>query len=196
MTWVDGILLLVMVISAILSFLRGFVREFLGIGAWIAAAFAAFSLRGALRPVFASMVEAEWVADGIAVAVIFLIVLVVLKLIIHALAGRIQASALGGVDRSLGSLFGLARGFAIAILAYVLAGLLVPDTGTWPEPVREARALPYVVDGARWVVGLLPEEYRPRIATPPIRREPTQEDLLRPPARNRTQGSGPNVSAT
>ncbi|HZH45632.1 MAG TPA: CvpA family protein [Roseococcus sp.] len=186
MTWVDGVLLLVMVVSAILAFLRGFVREALGIGAWIGAAIAAFSGRELLRPMLLQMVERDWVADGLAVGIIFLVVLVALKLLIHALAERIQRSALGGVDRSLGALFGLARGAFIAMLAYVLAGLVLPDTAAWPEPVREARALPPVVDGARWVVGLLPEEYRPRIATPPERREPTQEDLLRPPARNRT----------
>lgn len=186
MTWVDGVLLLVMVLSGILAFLRGFVREALGIGAWIGAAFAAFTFRGLVRPFMSQLVREEWLADGLAVAAIFLVVLIVLKLVIHVLAGKVQASPLGGVDRSLGALFGLARGFVIAILAYVLAGLLEPDTGQWPGPVREARSLPHVADGARWVVGLLPQEYRPRVAAPPERRVPTQEDLLRPPARNRT----------
>lgn len=186
MTWVDGVLVFVMVISAILAFLRGFVRESLGIAAWIGAAVAAFSFRDLVRPMLLPIVEKAWVADGLAVGLIFLVVLIVLKLVIHALANRVQGSVLGGVDRSLGALFGLARGAFIAVLAYLIAGLVVPDTASWPEPVREARALPSVVDGARWVVGLLPEEYRPRIATPPRWREPTQEDLLRPPARNRT----------
>ena len=186
MTWVDGVLLLVMVLSAILAFLRGFVREVLGIAAWIGAAFAAFALRGLVRPFMDEVVQADWLADGLSVAAIFLVVLIVLKLVIHVLAGSIQASPLGGVDRSLGAVFGLARGFFIAICAYALAGLLEPDTAQWPAPVREARSLPHAADGARWVVGLLPEEYRPRIAAPPERRVPTQEDLLRPPARNRT----------
>ena len=185
MTWVDGALLLVMVLSAILAFLRGFVRESLGIAAWFGAAFAAFAFRGAIRPFMDQLVAQDWVADGLAVAAIFLVVLIVLKLVIHVLAGKVQASPLGGIDRSLGALFGLARGFVIAILAYVLAGLLEPEVAQWPEPVREARTLPHVADGARWVVALLPAEYRPRIAAPPERREPTQEDLLRPPARNR-----------
>ena len=186
MTWADGILLLVMVASAILSFLRGFVREFLGIAAWIGAAIAGFSLRDHVVPLMEGTVEPDWLADGIAVGGVFLVVLVLLQLVIHALAGRVQRSALGGVDRSLGAIFGLARGAFIAILAYVLAGLFVPAIERWPEAVREARALPHVVDGARWVVGLMPEEYRPRIAAPPERRMPTQEDLMRPPARNRT----------
>ena len=186
MTWADGILLIVMVASAILSFLRGFVREFLGIAAWIGAAIAAFTLREHITPLMEGTIEPDWLADGIAVSLVFLVVLVVLKLIIHALAGSVQRSPLGGVDRSLGAIFGLARGAFIAVLAYVLAGLFIPAIERWPEAFREARALPYVVDGARWVVGLMPEEYRPRIAEPPERRVPTQEDLMRPPARNRT----------
>ncbi|WP_421994934.1 CvpA family protein [Roseococcus sp.] len=186
MTWADGILLIVMVASAILSFMRGFVREVLGVAAWIGAAFAAFAFREPLVAVLNGTIEPDWLADGVAVGAVFLIVLVVLKLVIHALAGRVQSSPLGGVDRSLGAIFGLARGAFIAALVYVLAGLFVPSVERWPEAVREARSLPLVVDVARWVVGLMPEEYRPRIAAPPERREPTQEDLMRPPARNRT----------
>ncbi|MBS7810638.1 CvpA family protein [Roseococcus pinisoli] len=186
MTWADGVLLIVMVVSAILSFLRGFVREVLGVAAWIGAALAAFRFRDPVVSMLGGAIEPDWLAEGVAVGVVFLVVLVVLKLVIHALAGRVQSSPLGGVDRSLGAIFGLARGAFIAALAFVLAGLFVPAVERWPEGVREARALPLVVDVARWVVGLMPEEYRPRIAAPPERREPTQEDLMRPPARNRT----------
>lgn len=170
MTWADGLLLLVMVASAILSFLRGFVREFLGVAAWIGAVFAGLTLRDRITPLMEGTIEPDWLADGIAVGGVFLVVLVVLKLLIHALAGRVQGSPLGGVDRSLGAIFGLARGAFIAVLAYVIAGLFVPDIARWPEAVREARALPNIVHGARWVVGLMPEEYRPRIATPPDRK--------------------------
>jgi membrane protein required for colicin V production len=186
MTWADGILLIVMVVSAIVAFLRGFLREVLSVAAWIGAAIAGFTFRAPVVALFGGAIQPDWLADGVAVGVVFLVVLVVLKLIIHALAGRVQSSALGGVDRSLGAIFGLARGAFIAALAYVLAGLFVPAVERWPEAVRDARALPLVVDVARWVVGLMPEEYRPRIAAPPQRREPTQEDLMRPPARNRT----------
>jgi membrane protein required for colicin V production len=186
MTWVDGVLLIVMVISAILAFLRGFVQEFLGIVAWIGAGLGAFWLQESVSPFIEGSIEPRWLADGIVIGGLFLIILVVLKLLIHALAGQVQKSPLGGVDRSLGALIGLARGAVIGMLAYVLVGLVFPAVDQWPEPVREARALPHVVDGARWLVELLPEGYRPRIAPPPERRVPTQDDLLRPPARSRT----------
>ncbi|MFC7692207.1 CvpA family protein [Paeniroseomonas aquatica] len=95
-------------------------------------------------------------------------------------------SALGGTDRALGLVFGVARGAFLVILAYILGGMVLPASERWPEPVREARSLPLVIDGAHWLVARLPAEYRPRVATPPARPEPTQEDFLRPPARNRT----------
>jgi len=185
MTWADGVLLFVMVISAILAFMRGFVHEFLGVAAWIGAAIAAFALRDTLAPLLAGVVQPDWLAEAIAIGGTFLVVLVALKLLIHAIASRVQGSALGGLDRSLGALFGLARGAFLAVLVYVVAGLFVPAVDRWPAPVRDAKALPYVVEGARWLAYRMPEAYRPRIAEPPPRRLPTQEDLLRPPARDR-----------
>jgi membrane protein required for colicin V production len=98
----------------------------------------------------------------------------------------VEDSALGGVDRALGLVFGLARGAFLVILAYILAGMVLPATERWPEAVREARSLPLVVDGANRLVAMLPPDYRPRVSSPPLRPDPTQDDLLRPPARNRT----------
>jgi len=186
MTWADGVLLILLAASAVLSFMRGFVHEFLGVAAWIGATLAGFALSDQVTPLLQNTIEPPWLAEGIAVGVVFLIVLVILKLIIHALASRVQDSPLGGVDRSLGAIFGVVRGAFIAVLAYVVVGLFFPAVERWPEAVREARALPLVADGAKWVVAGMPEEYRPRVAAPPYRREPTQEDLMRPPARNRT----------
>jgi membrane protein required for colicin V production len=98
----------------------------------------------------------------------------------------VEDSALGGVDRSLGAVFGLARGAFLVVLAYIVGGLFLPATERWPEAVLEARFLPTVVSGANTVANLLPPEYRPRIATPPERRVPTQEELLRPRVGSRT----------
>lgn len=180
MTWVDLAALAVLVVSAILSFWRGFVREVLGIAAWIGALVAAFALRATVRPFFAGFVDAPWLADGLAVGSVFLVVLILLTLVVHAIASRVEDSALGGLDRSLGAVFGLARGAFLLVLAYIIAGLLVPQTERWPQAVLDARGLPLVVSGARDVSGLLPADYRPRLAEPPERPLPTQEDLLRP----------------
>lgn len=186
--WVDGVLLAVIAVSAILAFFRGLVREVLGIGAWAGALLAAFYeyTHKQLTPYYAPHIEPPWLAEALAAGTVFLVVLIVLMVIIHWIANQVQGSALGGLDRTLGILFGVARGAFLIVLAYIVAGVFLPLTERWPEPVREARALPVVADSAAWLVQQLPAEFRPRLPDQPGRPAPTQDDLLRPPVRNRT----------
>jgi len=186
MTWVDGVVLAVLAVSAILAFFRGLVREVLGIGAWIGAIVAAFVALPYAAPLIAPSVDPPWLVDALAVGGVFLAVLLLLKLVIAWIAHRVQRSALGGLDRALGLVFGLARGAFLAVLAYILGGLFLPATERWPEAVRDSRALPLVDEGARWLVAQLPEEFRPRLPEPPDRPAPSLDQLLRPPARSRT----------
>ncbi len=186
MTWVDGLLLAMLAVSAGVAYSRGLVREVLGAGAWIGALILAFALLPRTLAVMDSAVQPDWLASAVAVGGVFLVALLVLKLAIAWVARLVRASALGGVDRALGTLFGLARGAFIAVLAYIATGVFLPSAERWPEPVRNARALPLVADGARWLVDSLPLDYRPRVPDAPPRPLPPMEDLLRPPARGRT----------
>jgi membrane protein required for colicin V production len=185
MTWVDAVVLAVLAVSALLAFMRGLVQEVLGVGAWIGAAALALALRPAVTPLLRG-VDPPWLADALAAGGIFLVVLIILKVIISVVARRVQDSVLGGTDRALGLVFGLARGAFLVILAYILGGMILPAADRWPEAVRDARSLPLAIEGSHWLVAQLPPEYRPRVAAPPARPGPTQDDLMRPPARNRT----------
>jgi membrane protein required for colicin V production len=186
MTWVDGIILAVLAVSAIIAFLRGLVREVLGVGAWIGAVLAGFLALPLLRPLLAGTVDPPWLADALVIGGVFLAVLIVLKLIIGWIANRVQASMLGGIDRAFGTAFGLARGAFLVAATYIVAGLFLPAVERWPQPVREARSLPIVADTAEWLVQLLPPQYRPRVPEPPAGVTPTLDQLIRPPARERS----------
>ncbi|WP_426956522.1 CvpA family protein [Muricoccus radiodurans] len=186
MTWVDAVILAVIVLSGVIGYMRGFIREVLGIGAWIGALVLAFLMLPGMRGIFINITPNQpWLADVAAIAVVFIATLIILKIIIAIIARGVRASVLGGVDRALGVLFGFARGAILVIIAYIAAGAFIPGTDRWPDPVRQARSLPYVADGAAWVVDKLPEGYRPRLPDPPTARAPTAEELLRPPARDR-----------
>lgn len=184
MTWVDAVVLAVLALSAVLAYLRGFVQEALGLAAWIGALVAAFAAMPHIVPYLRGTIEPDYVANAVAIAGVFLLVLVVLKILIGAIARRVQDSALGSVDRALGMAFGLARGAALVVIAYILASMVIP-LEQWPPPVRESRSLPLAADGAAWLVQRLPEGLRPRVAPPPARPVPTQDDLMRPPPRAR-----------
>jgi membrane protein required for colicin V production len=186
MTWVDFVVLAVLLLSGVLALFRGLVHEALAVGAWIGAVLAGIVAEPRLKPLIAAHVQPDWLATGLAIGGVFLVVLVILQILIAWIAGKVRRSALGGVDRALGFLFGLARGALIAVLAYIIGGLAVPATERWPAEVREARFLPITADGAAWLVAQLPPDFRPRLPEGAVRSPPGIEQLLRPPARERS----------
>jgi membrane protein required for colicin V production len=185
MTWVDAVFLALIAVSGVIGYMRGLVREVLGVGAWAGALFFAFYMLNGTRGLFANMFPQEWMADIAALAAVFIVTLIILKIVIALIARAVRNSVLGGVDRALGIVFGLGRGVIVILVAYIAAGAFVPNTDIWPEPVRQARSLPLIADGAAWLNAQLPTQYRPRLPDPPSGRSPTAEELLRPPARNR-----------
>ena len=192
MTWVDAVFLALIAVSGVIGYLRGLVKEVLGVGAWVGALFFAFYMLAGVRGLFTDLFPAQWTAalpwivDVAALTAVFVVTLIILKIIIALIAGGVRNSVLGGVDRALGVVFGLGRGLVVLMVLYIAAGAFVPNQDLWPAPVRQARFLPMIADGAAWLNEKVPPQYRPRLPDPPTGRAPTADELLRPPARNRT----------
>jgi membrane protein required for colicin V production len=177
MTWVDFAVVGVVTVSALLAFMRGLVREVLGIGAWVGAGAASVWGLPLVRPQFHQWFGTSPWADPIAFVAIFVVALIALMLVAHAIGRVVRGSPLGGLDRTLGLVFGLVRGAALVILAYIVGGMLVP-VDHWPGPLLEARLLWPTYDGAHWTVEQLPAGYRPHLDTPPMGRKTSAEALL------------------
>jgi len=73
--------------------------------------------------------------------------------------------------------FGLARGAALAIAAYIVASMVTPPDH-WPEQVLDARALPFIYTGATWAARQIPPEYRPPIPPPPPPRQSALDGII------------------
>lgn len=191
MNWVDLIVLAVVALSGLAGVVRGLVREVLGLGSWIAAGVcAALAFTSWAQPLARRTIGNADIADPVAFGSVFLVVLIALNLFARFVSGAVRTSALGGLDRSLGLVFGLGRGAAVAIAAYILGGLAMPPD-TWPPVVLEARTLPATYRGAVWVADLLPADIRPQVAPPPAGRQATAEALLRAAPQGRAVGSDP-----
>ena len=168
MNWVDLVILAVIAISGLLALMRGLVREVLGLGAWIIAAIVASSY-GVFRyvePWMRQQFSDQTTADIVAFGSVFVVTLIVLWIIAGSVAALVQGSVLGGLDRTLGLVFGLARGAVLVAALYLLVGFAFkPDE--WPVPVAQARFLPVVYQGAEWLAGQIPAAYRPTVVAPP-----------------------------
>ncbi|HEX3350002.1 MAG TPA: CvpA family protein [Acetobacteraceae bacterium] len=187
MNWVDLVVIAIVVFSALLAFMRGFVRELLGIGAWIGAAAWALTTGPIVQPRFEEWIGNPDIATPAAYGAMFLAALIFISIIANIIGGVVRGSLLGGIDRTLGVVFGLVRGAALVIAAYILCGMVI-ETDRWPEPVLQARTLPIAYQGAMWVTGFLPATYRPRIYPPPPARETRAADLLHANPQGRAVG--------
>ena len=167
----------VLLISALLAFARGFTREVLAVAAWVAAIFATIFGFEHVRPIAERFVQPPWLADGVAATALFLVTLVVVTLVSRFIAHRVQGSGLGTLDRSLGFLFGLARGAVLVCLAYLLFIQAVPPKEQ-PDWVIDARTRPIVEAGAGALLKLAPEDIRKR-AEEAVRQASEEADKAR-----------------
>jgi membrane protein required for colicin V production len=159
---VDLAIIGIVLISGVLAFFRGFVREVLAIVGWVGAAFATLYLFAPVAPLARRYLSPPLLADGITGAVLFIGTLLVLSIVSHAIAARVRTSALSAFDRSLGFLFGIARGAVIVAIAYMLVAWTVP-TADQPQMLHQAKVLPLVSWAGDLLVGLLPPDARLRV---------------------------------
>lgn len=126
-TIIDGVVALVIVVSAILAYSRGFVREAMAILGWIAAAVLAFLFAPKAEPLIKEIPKVgEYLQDSCelsiiaAFAAVFAISLVVVSVFTPLFSSVIQRSALGGLDQGLGFFFGVLRGILLVAVALVV----------------------------------------------------------------------------
>ena len=152
MNTLDYIVIGVIVASTLIAFLRGFVREVLTVGSWIGASLVTLYGFLPLQPKFEQWISNKTGADIADAIVLFVGSLIVFSLISHVIAKFVRGSALTAVDRSLGLLFGLARGAVLVSLAYMLIMWLDPNI------VRGARTGPMMARGAQILRSWAPAE--------------------------------------
>lgn len=145
--------------SGLLAFFRGLVKEVLAVAGWVGAAFATLYGFRYAQPIARRFIAVELAADAAAGIAIFLVTLIVLSMITHAISARVRDSALNAVDRSLGFVFGLVRGAVLVVLAYLLLAWAVP-TREHPDWLRQARAMPLVERAADFLLSIVPRDQR------------------------------------
>ena len=156
-TWLDIVLLSVMLISGILAMIRGFMREVLSIAAWGAAAVATALLYNKLLPIAKVNISSDIVATGAVIGGVFLLTLLVVSIITVRISDMILDSRIGALDRTLGFLFGLGRGLIIVVVAFVFFAWLVP-LAKQPEGVRNAKSRVVLENTGEWLQALLPQD--------------------------------------
>lgn len=170
LTYLDAALIALAALSGLLAMYRGFTREILSILSWIVAAGAVgyFILyHRAVAEDMAKQIGAPVQVAQVAVgAVLFVIVLVVVHLITSKISDSILDSNVGMIDRILGLVFGVARGFILIVIPFMLYENFFPDPKTQLPWVRNALTLPYIKDTGQGLRSLLVRYIPEKIMNP------------------------------
>ena len=146
----------VIALSSIFAFARGFVREALSIVAWVGAALITLYGFTHVYGFVVRFVTTPLLADLVAGAGLFVVSLIVLTILTGYLARFVQSSALSPIDRTLGLIFGMARGVFLVSLAYLVLDISLPQNDR-PGWIKQAKSEPFLAQGAELLRGALPE---------------------------------------
>ena len=154
---IDLAIVIVMLLSAIFSWVRGFTGEVLAVASWVAAAIAAYFLHPWALTYIAPSIANKQLALAAAIAAVFLVTLVFVSLITTKLSELILDSAIGTLDRTLGLFFGAARGLLIAVVAFMFFDTLVGEKSQ-PDLLKDARLRPVLKMASTALFKALPED--------------------------------------
>ena len=134
LTWADYLIVAIIGVSAVLSILRGFVREAFSLCGWIAGGWLALTFGSAGADLLRDHVAVPSLRYAIAGLVLFFSALFASALIAHFFGAVVEKTGMGGTDRALGMVFGIARGGVIVTVLVLLAHLTpLPEDPWWSE---------------------------------------------------------------
>ncbi|MEM7540181.1 MAG: CvpA family protein [Pseudomonadota bacterium] len=156
MSLVDVAIAAIIVISALISLLRGFVREVLSLIAWVVAFAAVYKFSLPTAELLTDLIDNAVLRNVAGVLLVLFGTLIVVGLINMLIASLIDKAGLSGTDRTLGMIFGLARGVAIVLVFVLLGGLTPAPAEPW---WRESQLLLPFESMSLTIIDWLPPDY-------------------------------------
>jgi membrane protein required for colicin V production len=157
-SWIDLVLVLVIASSVLAGFAAGFARVGVGFAAMIVGMFCGFWFYGIVAGYVIDYVSSRAIANLIGFFVILAGVLIVGAILGRILAKFFKWVGLSWLDRLLGGVFGIVRGFVIA--AAMVTVLLAFSPSPPPRSVVDSKILPYVINVSDALAAMTPHEIK------------------------------------
>lgn len=158
MSWLDAAILLPLLVGLVRGLMKGFIREVMSVVAIILGFLGArWWGKGTALWLHNQWQWPEAVCAAISYVLIFIAIAVVLSIIARLLSRLFRAINLGGFNRLLGALFGIAKWSVLVIVLVFVTDMLNAEFGILPPEVTASSKLyPIVLDWARqlWAVSV------------------------------------------
>ena len=159
MSWIDIILVGILLVGAFHGYREGFIMEVISLLAIFLGVLAGFKLLGNAMILLQDRFEInESVLPYVAFAVVFLIIVIIVNLFGKLIKASIGKSLLGGIDQLLGAVVGLIKGvFMLSVVLWILDSMKLEFLS---QVNNRSKLLPVIADVApqltSWVGSLIP----------------------------------------
>jgi membrane protein required for colicin V production len=153
----DLTVLIVVGLSALLSFYRGFIREILSLGGWIVAAIVTLRYLEPATEYLKPQIGNAAISVAVASIGLFLVTLILFSILTRMVIKFLKLEEkVGLLDNLAGLCFGFARGALIVAIGFFIMSKFYSSEENLPKGVREAMTRPYVEKAAHWLSTLMP----------------------------------------
>lgn len=164
LTVFDYAVLVVLVISAIFSTLRGMTREFLGLAGWFVSIFVSRLTASSVQEWLSGIIAVEGLTDVLSWALPFAGTAVIWFIFASLISPGLKRAGLGALDTWLGVIFGLIRGALLVTLFYVAAVLFVQSEDNLYPLMKDSQSSPYIRLITSGFAPFLPADWQSRLS--------------------------------
>jgi membrane protein required for colicin V production len=155
----DLIVALVLIVSCIVGLARGAVRELVSVLAFVFAIIVAVAVLRFTLPVTYKAVHIVWLAEALALLIVFIAAFIVLKVLGGGLTRQVRNTPIvGPADRVIGLGFGLIRGLITVGLLNLLLTVATPEDRR-PDWVTNAKLYPVTAASAAMLRAVAPKGF-------------------------------------
>ena len=138
-----------------------FVKESLSLASWIFAGFIALRYFTPLADLLEPYIESPTIRTGSGFAILFVCSLIIGAIVNYMASQAVTKTGLTGTDKSLGVVFGAARGLLIVTMLVLLAGLTpMPSEPWW----NDSAMIEFFSEMANWIKDILPQDVAGRFS--------------------------------
>ena len=160
LTLVDYGIFLLLILSAVLSTLRGMTRELLGLSGWVVSIFVANFTAPMIETPIVDFLQVKGLSAALAWALPFAASVVIWFILASLLAPGLKRVGFGSLDRWLGVLFGFIRGFGLVLIVFIAAVFAAEGEDNLPDIVTDSQSTPALSRSAHYFSGFVPKDYR------------------------------------
>ena len=177
LTLIDYGIFFILVLSALLSILRGLTREILGLVGWVVSFFVANYSQPLIKDPIIDLMQVKGLGEALAWGLPFGASVVVWFISASLIAPGLKRVGFGSFDRWLGVLFGFTRGYGVVLIVFMIAVSLQGEDNL-PKPVKESLSRPLFSLGAHYFARFVPDDHRDQIINNLTYRAPIKMDIV------------------